>query len=72
MKKSIAIVTGASQGIGRATAIRLGKDFSGLMLVARDKEALTKTAEAATAAGAKAEILDLDLRDRAAPEVKGI
>jgi len=67
MKKSIAIVTGGSQGIGRATAIRLAKDFSGLMLVARDKEGLTKTAEAVTAAGAKAEILNLDLKDREAP-----
>jgi 3-oxoacyl-[acyl-carrier protein] reductase len=67
MKKSIAIITGGSQGIGRATAIRLAKDFSGLMLVARDKEGLARTAEAVTAAGAKAEILDLDLRDREAP-----
>jgi NAD(P)-dependent dehydrogenase (short-subunit alcohol dehydrogenase family) len=33
MAKSVAIVTGASQGIGRATAIRLARDFSGLVLV---------------------------------------
>ena len=33
MSRSVAIVTGASQGIGRATAIRLARDFSALVLV---------------------------------------
>jgi H+/Cl- antiporter ClcA len=44
MKESVAIVTGASQGIGRATAIRLAKDFSGVVLAARDGKALEETA----------------------------
>ena len=30
MSKSVAVVTGASQGIGRATAIPLARDFSAL------------------------------------------
>jgi 3-oxoacyl-[acyl-carrier protein] reductase len=68
MKNSIAIVTGASQGIGRATAIRLANNFSGLMLVARNGAALDSTAEAVRAAGAKAIVLDIDLRDRQAPD----
>ena len=33
--KSAAIVTGASQGIGRATAIRLAGDFDSVVLAAR-------------------------------------
>jgi len=67
MKKNIAIVTGASQGIGRATAIRLAKDFSGLMLVARKEEELKVTAEAVRSNGAEAVFLDLDLKDREVP-----
>src|SRR5262252_3497616 len=59
--KSVAIVTGASQGIGRATAIRLARDFSALVLVARDRGSLEQTAEAVKAAGADAVVIDADL-----------
>jgi 3-oxoacyl-[acyl-carrier protein] reductase len=31
MKNSVAIVTGASQGIGRSTAVRLARDFSAVV-----------------------------------------
>jgi hypothetical protein len=37
MSTSVAIVTGASQGIGRSTAIRLARDFSSIVLAARDR-----------------------------------
>jgi NAD(P)-dependent dehydrogenase (short-subunit alcohol dehydrogenase family) len=37
MSTSVAIVTGASQGIGRSTAIRLARDFSSVVLAARDR-----------------------------------
>jgi 3-oxoacyl-[acyl-carrier protein] reductase len=66
MSNATAIVTGASQGIGRATAIRLAKDFPNLVLAARSREHLQETAEAVKAAGAKALVLDIDLADKTA------
>lgn len=60
--KSVAIVTGASQGIGRATALRLARDFPVIVLVARDKGKLEQTAFEVRATGAEAMIYDLDLR----------
>jgi 3-oxoacyl-[acyl-carrier protein] reductase len=60
--KSVAIVTGASQGIGRATAIRLARDFSAIVLVARDMDNLEKTAAEVTSLGAETMVLALDLR----------
>ena len=61
MARSVAIVTGASQGIGQATAIRLARDFSALLLAARNRANLERTAEAVRAAGAETLIIDVDL-----------
>ena len=63
MAESVAIVTGASQGIGRSTAIRLARDFSALVLAARDRANLDDTAKAVKAAGAKALVVDIDLAE---------
>jgi 3-oxoacyl-[acyl-carrier protein] reductase len=65
--KSVAIVTGASQGIGRATALRLARDFSAVVLVARDEENLETAASEITSlgqktAGTKTLLFALDLR----------
>jgi len=60
--KSVAIITGASQGIGRATAIRLARDFSAIVLAARDKDNLETTATEVGSLGAEVMALALDLR----------
>jgi len=58
---SVAIVTGASQGIGRATAIRLARDFSAVVLASRDGDALKEVANLVKNAGAEPLVFDLDL-----------
>ena len=58
---SVAIVTGASQGIGRSTALRLARDFSGIVLAARNANALKEVANAVKSAGAEPLACDLDL-----------
>jgi 3-oxoacyl-[acyl-carrier protein] reductase len=65
MTNSVAIVTGASQGIGRATAVRLAQDFKSIALVARNRAKLQETAAAVAAADATPLIIDLDLSERA-------
>ena len=68
MSKSVAVVTGASQGIGQSTAIRLARDFSALVLVARNRANLEQTADAVRAAGAEALSIDLDLAQPSAAQ----
>ena len=60
--ESVAIVTGASQGIGRATALRLARDFSVIVLVARNKDNLERTAAEVRSLGIEAMVFALDLR----------
>jgi 3-oxoacyl-[acyl-carrier protein] reductase len=61
MAEKVAIVTGASQGIGRATAVRLARDFDAIVVVARSRENLEQTAAEVKAAGAQVLVIDIDL-----------
>jgi 3-oxoacyl-[acyl-carrier protein] reductase len=65
---SVAIVTGASQGIGQATALRLARDFSAIVLTARNENELEKTAAGVKSGGAEPLTFALDLREPSAAE----
>jgi len=66
MTNPVVIVTGASQGIGRCTALRLARDFRSVVLVARNRTKLAETAAAVAAANATPLSIDLDLSERSA------
>jgi NADP-dependent 3-hydroxy acid dehydrogenase YdfG len=61
-----AVVTGASSGIGRAIAERLGGSGARVYLVGRSTEPMEQSVAAIADAGGKAEAHSLDVRDSAA------
>jgi NAD(P)-dependent dehydrogenase (short-subunit alcohol dehydrogenase family) len=61
------IVTGASSGIGRATALRLAKDGDQVLAVGRDKAALQAVCDEVVAAGGVALPFAADVTDADAP-----
>jgi NAD(P)-dependent dehydrogenase (short-subunit alcohol dehydrogenase family) len=67
----LAIVTGASRGLGRRCARRLAAAGADLLLVARDSLALAKVADEAITRGGPIRVsaLGCDLTDREAPEI---
>ena len=62
-------MTGSSSGIGRATAIRLSRDFSAVVLAARNAAGLAEVAEQVRANGAEPLAVDLDLMSPTAAEI---
>jgi len=59
----IALVTGASRGIGAAVAVRLAREGAHVVLVARTVGGLEEVDDAVRAAGGTATLVPLDLRD---------
>jgi 3-oxoacyl-[acyl-carrier protein] reductase len=66
LEGKIALVTGASRGLGRAMATALSQAGAHVVLVARDAGRLAEVAEGLIAQGGKATVLALDLCDEAA------
>ena len=58
-----ALITGASRGIGFATAIELAKRGRDLLLIGRDRKGLNAVVERCISLGRKAESVLLDLND---------
>ena len=60
----VALVTGASQGLGQAIAIELARNGARIACVARNAEKLAETVDAITSAGGKAEAFTCDVKNR--------
>src|ERR1700691_5112537 len=66
LKGRIALVTGASRGIGRAAAIALGGAGAHVICIARTVGGLEETDDAIVKAGGSATLVPLNLKDFAA------
>ena len=66
----IAIVTGASRGIGRAISIALAEEAATIVLVARASDKLQEAAEKVTQAGGRSRIVVTELTDE--ESIKGL
>ena len=65
MEGKLAVVTGAANGIGRASALRFASEGANLAILDRDEPGLSDTAEKARAAGAEVLTITADCTDEA-------
>jgi NAD(P)-dependent dehydrogenase (short-subunit alcohol dehydrogenase family) len=57
----VALITGASRGLGKAMALALAGEGASIALVARDREALERTAEEVWRTGSGAQVFQADV-----------
>lgn len=71
MEKRITLVTGASQGIGRAAALKLAEAGHHIIALARSKKALESLDDEIRAIGGSATLIPFDLKEASAFEPLG-
>lgn len=64
----VIVVTGASSGVGRATALRFAREGAAVALASRGKEALGKVRAEIEALGGRAVAIECDVSDEDAVE----
>ena len=71
LKDRIALITGASRGIGRAVALAFAQEGAHVLLLARNRKALEEVDDEIRAGGGKGTLIPLDLADGKAIDVLG-
>jgi NAD(P)-dependent dehydrogenase (short-subunit alcohol dehydrogenase family) len=66
LQDRLALITGASRGIGAALAVEMAREGAHVVLVARDTKGLEATDDAVKKAGGSATLVPMDLTDYAA------
>src|SRR5688500_4296595 len=71
LKDLIALITGASRGLGRAVALRYAQEGAHVLLLARGLASLGGVDDEIRAGGGKASLIPLDLADGGAVDALG-
>jgi len=71
LKDRIALITGASRGIGRAVGLAFAREGAHVLLLARTRKALEEVDDRIRAGGGKATLIPLDLADGKAIDALG-